>query len=171
MTSKLQIKLGQLELAFEGSEEFIKNDLTNLLEQVKKLGNVFASTPPSTASSGQSAASNSGVQNDPHPGSIDRNLTTSTIAAHLSANTGADLVIAAMARICVVGGAQKVTRRELTTEMRTATAYFKDNYVSNLTRILRTLITSKRINDLGSNTYALSASERTSLESKVAGAS
>ena len=161
MTSKLRVKLGRLELDFEGSEDFIKQELMTVLEQIKTLG---------------VAAGTAELEDDEEPKDTktktktNAGLTTSTIATTLEVSSGPELVIAALARLCLVGGAEKASRKDITTEMRSATAYFKETYVGNLTPALKGLITSNRINDVGSSNYSLTASEHTSLEAKIAAA-
>jgi hypothetical protein len=163
VTSKLRVKLGRIELEFEGSEDFIKQELMTVLAQVKTLGAAMDSLQDDEDDGNGDGDTKSKAKADP-------TLTTSTIAATLQVSSGPELVIAALARLCIVSGAAKASRKEIIVEMKTATAYFNDNYVGNLTSSLKGLITSKRINDLGSGNYTLSATERTALEPKIAAA-
>ena len=157
MTSKLRIKFGRVEVDFEGSEDFIKQDLAGFIAKLKELG----------VSSG--AVESDSVEG-PKSGKmdLDQSLSTSMICAKLGCDSGSELVIAALAKLCVVDGSDKVTRKELTTEMRKATTYFKENYVKNLSNSLDTLISGQRVNDLGSSIYSLHATEISSLKAKLA---
>jgi hypothetical protein len=163
MTSKLRVKLGRIELEFEGSEDFIKQELKTVLAEVKTLSAAMNLLPDDDDEDFSGGDKKSKTKTD-------SKLTTSTIAANLKVSSGPELIIAALARLCIVGGAEKASRKEIIKEMRTATAYFNENYVGNLSTSLKTLTTSKRINDLGSSNYSLSATEQTALEPKVAAA-
>jgi len=168
MTSKLRVKLGRMELEFEGSEEFIKQELMTVLTQFKTLG-VTANALDEGDDSGRGASIAADESKTGKP--IDGTITTSTIAAKLKVSSGPDLVIAALARLCLVAGGARASRKQLVSEMKGATAYYRESYRSNLSAALKTLITSQRVNDLGSNHYSLSATERASLEKQLAEAS
>ena len=159
MTSKLHVKLGRLELDFEGSEDFIKQELMTVLGKLKEFGALHDMNDDDAIE----------TKNGGKP-KLGGDLTTSTIAGKLGVDSGTELAIAAMVRLTVMQSADKATRTQITTEMRTATAYFKESYISNLTKSLKVLVTSQRLNDLGSSTYSLSASEKTKLEAKLAAA-
>lgn len=163
MTSKLRVKLGRIELEFEGSEDFIKQELMTVLDRIKAIGAAVTST------NGDDNNTEDADETKPKK-KVESTLSTSTIAATIGVSSGPELVIAALARLCLVGGAEKASRKQITAEMRNATAYFKETYVGNLTPGLKTLITSQRINDLGSGNYSLTATERTALEAKLADA-
>jgi hypothetical protein len=163
VTSKLRVKLGRLELDFEGSEDFIKQELVTLLTQLKTLGALSASDPDADAE--ESGDTGGGARKKTQPSS---DITTSTIAAKTGADSGPELAMAAAVRLTMIGGASKATRDEIVTEMRGASAYFKQTYVKNLTRTLKQLVTEQRLNDMGSNSYSIPAPERKKLEEKLA---
>jgi hypothetical protein len=159
VTSKLRVKLGRLELDFEGSEDFIKQELMTVLAQLKTLGALDIDGDDDAGGDGKPKSK---VK-------LDDELTTSTIAGKIGVDSGPELVMAAMIRLTMVGNAAKATREAITAEMRGATAYFKETYTNNLTSTLRRLVTGQRLNDLGSNSYSIPAPERTKLEAKIAG--
>lgn len=156
MTSKLRLKLGRIEVEFEGTEEFIKQDLLPLLQKAKDLVGAIEDSPPDDETQQKKTPTNF------------KDLTTSMISAQLGVDSGPELIVAALAKRCIVDKAAKVSRKELTAEMRTASTYFKDTYVGNLTKSLNSLIDAKRVNDLGSDNYSLHASEQAAVEKKLA---
>jgi len=95
---------------------------------------------------------------------------TDTIATLLSARSGPDLIIAAAAHLHFVQGKQKFTRQDLTAEMRSAPAHFKETFVNNLSTYLTGLTKADRLRLVAAGTYALSSKERQELEAKLANA-
>lgn len=95
---------------------------------------------------------------------------TDTIATLIGAKSGPDLIIAAAAHLHFTQGKQKFTRQDLTTEMRSAPAHFKETFVNNLSTYLTGLTKADRLRLVGAQTYALSNKERQSLETKLADA-
>ena len=79
-----------------------------------------------------------------------------------------DLVIAAAAQLTFVQQKDKFTRDDIAAEMKAAPIFFKQNMIGNLTATLNTLTKADRLNQSGKDVYALSSSERTSLEPKLA---
>jgi hypothetical protein len=88
--------------------------------------------------------------------------------AHLGATSGPELAIAAAARLTFVKKQDKFTRREIDTEMKSATTYYSKNMSSNLSSSLTTLVKGKRLNQIEKDVYALSANEKATLEVKLA---
>jgi hypothetical protein len=95
---------------------------------------------------------------------------TDTIATLIGVKSGSDLILAAAAHLHFVQGKQKFTRQELTTEMRSAPAHFKETFLNNLTTYLTALTKADRLRLVGTHTYALSNKERQDLEAKLAAA-
>lgn len=95
---------------------------------------------------------------------------TDTIATVIGAKSGPDLIVAAAAHLHFAEGKQKFTRQELTTEMRSAPAHFKETFVNNLSTYLTGLTKSDRLRLVGAHTYALSNKERQELETRLANA-
>jgi hypothetical protein len=100
-------------------------------------------------------------------GSSGLDLSTDTIATVLGAKSGTDLIIAAAANLHFVQGKQKFSRQQLTAEMRTAPAHFKETFLNNLSKYLTGLTKSDRLRLVASDTYAISSKERQELEAKL----
>jgi hypothetical protein len=93
---------------------------------------------------------------------------TDTIATLINASSGSDLVVAAAAHLHFTRGKVKFTRQELTAEMRTAPAHYKESFLNNLSKYLTSLTKADRLRLVGKDTYALSNKERKELETKLA---
>ena len=160
MSSKIRIRMGQLEVECEGTEEFLKKELPALLTAISSLYQQTGSRDVDDESPEEP------VRKSRQRGAVVG--TTGSLAATLKVKSGSDLAVAAAAQLTIVQGKASFTRKELIVEMRTATGYFKDNYVSNLTKILGTLVTGQKFNEVSANTYALKAAEKERLEKELA---
>lgn len=148
--ANIKITIGALALEYDGDQDFIENGLTKLLNDVvEKAGNV-APSPIHTEMAGSANPSTS--------------LSTNTIAQIIGVKTGSDLALAAVARMNIIQNKPSSTRQEILDEMREATSYFKDTFVSNLSAYLETLVKNRRVNLVARQTYALTAAERARLQ-------
>lgn len=157
--SRIRIVLGALEVEYEGEQSFIEDSLIRLTEDLLALSAKvpLASPPVSPADRGAPPPSGEGL-----------NATTNTVAQIISAKTGSDLALAAVARINIVKGQPTAPRADILEEMKQASTYYKDTYASNLSAYLDTLVKTKRINLVARSTYALAASERGRLAAMIA---
>lgn len=164
MTSKIKIRIGQIEIEYEGSEEFLKEELPDLLKAVtvlhKEAGGIMPvnvpESEPATGSNPVTAFDGSNLG------------TTNSIAAKLSAKTGSELAIAAAARLVLGSGLEQFSRKQLLQEMQNATQYYKSSYGSNLSKTIRTLVGDHRFIERAKDTYALKADVVKTLESQLA---
>lgn len=166
--AKIKLKVGSMELEYEGEPAFLTGGIEALLETMGGLASkVPVETPPPLPAEVQPANSN-----DNGDGSLVSSghftFSTNTIAAHLDAKTGPELVISALAQLELVQGKASSTRTEILAEMKSATTYYNQTMRSNMTKSLARLTSAKRINQIAKDTYALSANERKQLEAKVA---
>lgn len=156
MTSKIRIKLGEVEVEYEGSEEFLKKELPDLLSSISKL------YQESTTSGGPSKGAKKPKQGNIAVG------TTGTVASKIKAKSGSDLAIAAAAKLMLGDEKSSFSRDQLLTEMKSATTYYKKSYSNNFTKILSGLVKNDKLIETASNTYALTASAKTDLETTLA---
>lgn len=161
--AKIRVKVGSMEIEYEGDPAFLNGGIETLLVT---MGDLAARVPediapavPATVAvkAGSALSANDGP-----------NFSTNTIAAHIDAKTGPELVICAMGQLELVQGKSSSSRTEILAEMKSATTYFKETMRGNLSGSLNTLTKSKRINQISKDTYSLSASERKQVEAKVA---
>ena len=158
--AKIRIKVGSMEVEYEGEPSFLQDGLESLLAKVADL----STQVPSESDTGND------TPNGPTPLAPSKgpDFSTSTIAAHLSAKSTTELAICALAKLEIVDGKAGVKQSDISREMRTATTYYKKSMSSNLKKSLKTLIKDNRVNHGASDTYSLSATEKTKLEDSIA---
>jgi len=163
MTSKIRIKIGQIEVEYEGSEEFTKQELLGLIQTMSDLCKTAIPTPLPTAISPTPTLATAA---SPQP--LVGQISVGNIAAKIKCKKGPDLVLAAAASLALVKNKDCFTRQEILEEMKAATGYYKTTYMSNLTVYLNGLIKSAKLLERPSGEYALHANARSELESQLA---
>ncbi|HEV2336790.1 MAG TPA: hypothetical protein VGS13_14900 [Stellaceae bacterium] len=161
-TSKIRLKIGMIEIEYEGITTFLRDDLADLMQKLLTCYSEHKAAIPAETAVEQEHGRDGGA------GPREFTLSTSTIATRLGVGSGPDLALAASAHLAVVKKKDKFTRKELNDEMKTATTYFKANMTSNLSSILNALIKTNKLNEVATGVYALSAAEKTNLETKLA---
>jgi hypothetical protein len=96
MTSTVRIKAGSIEVEFEGSEEYMKDELPALVELLYSLSPADDSDEEEEAVELQATADTSKQK---------LQMTTNTIAAKLKAKKAGDLILAACGHLALVKGA------------------------------------------------------------------
>jgi hypothetical protein len=158
--ASIRIKLGQLEVDYQGDSDFLKSDLMNTV-------NKLLTRQMDRASAYDAADTPEGSQARPQRGGK-LNHSTSTMATLLGAKSGPDLIVAAAAHLHLAGGKNQYTRAELLDAMRAAPSHYRKTYASNLSRYLTTLTKADDLRLVGNDTYALSANKATDIEAKLA---
>src|SRR5271169_3191471 len=106
--AKIRLKLGHLEFDYEGDAAFLEEGIFNLLEKTADFyganqGSIAAaSEPPVTTGLGSGNGSAATLEHS-----------TTTIASHLGAKSGTELVIAVAAHLALAQARGKFTRKEL----------------------------------------------------------
>lgn len=160
MTSKIRIKMGAIEIEYEGSESFLKEELPALLTAVSDL--YKSSAPLIGASSLVTETAISSIT----PKKIEG--TTANLAAKLGGGTGPDLIMTAAAQLTFVQNKDKFSRKDLVTEIKSASAYYKVSYFSNLTPLLNGLVKDGKLMEPANGTYSLSAESLNNIGAKLA---
>lgn len=160
--AKIRLKIGQLEVEYEGKASFLQDELLNLMEKLTGFYTKHKEAIPIEPSQAQTGGAGSGSS----LGEFDHS--TNTIATHLNATSGPELAIAAAAYLAHVKKKDTFTRQEINNEMKSATTYYNANMSTNLSKALNTLVKSKRLNQVSKGVYALSATEKKALEAKLA---
>lgn len=159
MESKIKIKLGPIEVEYEGSEKFLKQELPDLIKTVSEL---YKTANLKVQDDEAFIRTNN---NDNEENVLQQS--TNSIAAKLLVNSGSELVIAAAAHLTFVKKQEIFTRKELLKEMQTASSYYKSSYSANFSTTLSTLIKSK-FNEPSTGKYALTANAKSELRPKLA---
>jgi hypothetical protein len=167
MTSKIRIKLGTLEVDYEGPEEFLKQDLPSFLKNLAELQPILAPSPKSKAPGNGEGGDGSGSESNGSGGEETSDLSVESIAAKLGANSGPDLILAAAACLTFSKKQKNYSRKDLLTEMKLATGYYKSSYSKNLSAYLKTLLADSKLNQGADSKYALPAPARDEILPKL----
>jgi hypothetical protein len=152
--SRISVKLGDLEIEYEGEQKFITDGLLS-----------FAKEFVAAAGENVIATSRVGLKADRKGAAA---LSASSIAQKLGSKTGPDLAVAAAAHLILAKKKDQFSHTELLAEMREAKTFYKKSYHNNLGNSLKTLVSAGRFNHIGGNDYALSENEITDLGGKLA---
>jgi hypothetical protein len=158
--AKIKIKVGQIEIDYEGDAGFLKD---GLLEICKELTQLHEHIPAPRQPQEQSQSSIAAVV-----GKSAGKHSTVTIATVLGAETGPDLITVAAAYLHFSGGKVEFTRGQLLAAMKTASGYWKETYSNNLTAALDRLTKADKLRVVKDDTYSLPAKEITRLEAELA---
>jgi len=164
MSSKIRIKNGTMEVEYEGTDEFIKNDLIKLVSSISELPKKTDQPPQGEGLITPKGAS----QKDEKSKSAKSLGTTANIAALLNCKKGPDLIIAACAHLTFVEGKSSFSRQEIIDQMKPASPYFKTGYIDNLSNYLNSLIKAKTLNEVSKGVYNLSADAQKDLKGRLA---
>jgi hypothetical protein len=157
MTSKVKIKAGSIEVEFEGSEEYMTDELPALVELLYSLSPVEESVEEESVE----------LQASTDTSKQTLQMTTNTIAAKMNAKKGTELILAACGHLALVKGASTYTRSNILAEMKLATNFYKQTMTKNLSSSLKTLVKQNKLLETATDTYALDASAKTAIESTL----
>jgi hypothetical protein len=162
MVSKIRIKLGPLEVEYEGDEVFFKEELPQILSEISRMvkeTGIGISAEPTILSSTEekSPPSGRGLQG-----------TITTFASKLQPKGGPELILAAAAKLTFNDGLPIFTRDQLNDEMKNASGYYKQSYSKNLISNLTSLIKSGKLIENSKGRYSLDARLKSDLESRLA---
>lgn len=164
-TSKIRVRMGEIEVECEGTESFLKNELPNLLSAVSRL---YGESGQKAAVNKRHEAGGAAGTRGESEGTIKG--TTATLAGRLKVKSGNDLILAAAAHLTFVANSAEFSRQDLLDQVRGATGYFKDSYSKNLTNYLNSRVKAGQLMEPRTGHYALSAGEverlRTALAAK-----
>jgi hypothetical protein len=157
--AKIKIKVGEVEIDYEGDAAFLKD---GLLEVCKELSQLNEHIPVSRTPQHHKAR-------EDHAGgkSLGKHSIV-TIATLLGANSGPELVGAAAAYLHFSEGKTEFTRAEILNSMKTATGYWQENYSANLSGSLKSLTKADKLRVVRDDTYSLPAKESKRLEAEIA---
>ena len=164
MSSKVRIKAGPVEFEYEGDTELSVSDIKDLFSHIETLFKVPVLSEPEqhTPASEPPAASGSVLPSNPP-----KMLHISSIATKLMAKTGPELAVAAAAALQIFEKKNSFTRVELHETMKKATMHYKTSMLSNMTKILQSLLGSK-FNQVSDGVYSLTANEHDRLVTQLA---
>jgi hypothetical protein len=162
--SKIRVKFGNIEIDFEGTEKYIRDDLPSLLELIFTCSVASENNLETDIDVGEAEE----LPASPDPAQQRIQMTTNTIAAKLNVKTGADLAVAACAHLCLVKGVEMFERKNILAEMQTASNYYQQSYSKNLSRILSRLVKDNKLIERSKDKYALTANTKKDMEALLA---
>jgi len=154
--SKIRIKIGQIEVEYEGPEQFLKKELPDLLEALTELHN---------KSGNLNIAGNVAGDDNAGAGVSDNGIigTIATIAGKLGSKSANDLIIAAAAQLTFVGKKSEFSRKDLHDSIKSATGYYKESMSKNFTNYLSGRVKAGELMEARAGHYALSAQKKQEL--------
>ncbi|MCB1838859.1 MAG: hypothetical protein KDI61_01170 [Alphaproteobacteria bacterium] len=161
LPTKIRLKVGAIEVEYEGDIAELKEHLPDLLETVTGIDVPENVQPAETA--GMSAPNVVSMQ-----GKHKMEGTTNSIASAIGCKSGPDLIKAASLQLTLVQGKEKFTRRELIAEMKTST-YHKETYIRNLGSYLKTLF-KDFLNESSKDTFSIKPAALEQYRSQLAAA-
>ncbi len=153
MEARIKLKLGDVEIEYEGTEAFFKDELPAILEAISKLR-----FPQSQQS---------GPPRPPSPGKPVTG-TTAAIAAKVGAKSGSELIMAAAAKLTLVDGVGEFSRDQLHAAMKSATGLYKKSYTNNFGNYLGSLMKAQQLHEVSKDTFSLPQNVRAELEKQLA---
>jgi hypothetical protein len=159
--AKIRLKIGQLEVEYEGPPSFLEDGLLNMMTKIVGFYQEHSSAIPTDPPPSQQANGASPTEKLDH--------STNTIATVLGVKSGSDLVIAASAKLSLVDQMDRFGRKNISEEMQSASSFYRKTYGNNLSKYLDGLVKSDRLRLVAQNTYAVSSKERSALEAKLVG--
>ena len=166
MTIKFKAKFGATEIEYEGSEEFLKKELPQVVETFSTLlSKVDYEDAAESSEPERDAAADTAYKK---PSGRLQDMTVGEIAEKLDCKTGPDLALAACSYLTFVEGKDIFERKEILEAMQNAAAYYKGNFSSNLTSTIKNMVKDGKLASRANNKFALQATERKSLEGSIA---
>jgi hypothetical protein len=165
MASKLRLKLGPIEVEYEGEEEFLKDELPNLLRAVLELQKSAKGLKLEDNAAANGDDENGGGDEKTTTGKVE--LSTGSVASKLGCKSGPDLVYAACAHLALVKGMAAYPRKEILKEAKTATAFYNKSVSANLTKHLNSLVSTDKLNETSAGVFALQAKALADIKAKL----
>jgi len=153
-----------MEVEYEGTDEFIKNDLLKLMSSVSELSK--KSDQPSQGEGEKKPKSK--AQEDEKRKDAKSYGTTANIAAKLDCKSGPDLIIAACGYLTFVEGKPSFTRKQIIDQIKPASPYYKASFLANLSSSLNRLRDAGKLNEVSKDVYSLDPSAQKDLKSRLA---
>jgi hypothetical protein len=158
---KFRMKSSLLEFEYEGAASFIGKNLLEFIQNVNEAHRDFSPIEIDKKSPSESPAK-TGNPSSPNP-----KLSASTIAINIKAKTGPDLALASCVYLSLSEGKESFSRQEILDTMKTVVGVYNQTMSKNLSQTIETLVRNKKIQQLSSSNYSLSAITRSEMEMKL----
>jgi hypothetical protein len=162
MTAELRVgvKIGRVELEFEGSNKTFEEKIEPLLKDLIKFGkdNNLDDIP---------SVANANIP--PKAPAASFAMTVKAIASKLGGGSGTEVLYAAVVSLAIIKKKETFTRKEINDEMKQAIGYYKATYSSgNLSGYLDALSKQGTIIETAKDTYAVNEQARKKMELELA---
>jgi len=161
--SKINLKVGQVTVEFEGSEEFIKDGLFNLVKDLSELDSNQQRISPEVIHLSSDNGENLEVENT---SSIIEG-TINSIAAKLNVSSGPELIIAAACHLHFVKNQPKFNRTDLLEQCKEAPNYFKKSHSGNFSQNINSLVKNNKLIEVSKDVFSIPAQEIEELKNKL----
>ena len=161
MACKIGIKIGNVEINYEGEESFFRDELPKMISSITVLmkdKDLCLPKPEATTSSPEKNTPGNGRKVD---------LSVANIAKKIGQKNGPDLVLAAAGYLTFVEGIESFTRGQLWAKMKTAPSLNHASFNNNLTKYINGLVDSGLFIQNAAGKYALSPNGLAKLESAL----
>lgn len=159
MSSKIKLKIGPVEVECEGSEDFLKSELPELLKLALSIHKEHAAIPPAAEE-----------RADPKPKGTSGQtvqMSVKSVAAKLSASKGPEIIMAAVASLALMKGKEAFPRQEILDEMKLAAGYYKASMRGNLSGSLKGLVDSGDLIEQSSEVYTIPPDKLAEIEARL----
>jgi hypothetical protein len=157
MNMKVGLKIGSIELDFEGPSETFETKFESVFNDLLEFGKANFGVAPMDKSSVA-----------PKGSAVAPAMTVKAIAAKLGGESGGELLYAAVAGLAVIKQKETFSRQEILDEMRLAIGYYKPTYSGNLTAYLEAASKKGLIIETAKDVYAVKDATRTEMEQRLA---
>lgn len=161
MSCKFRIKLGPVEVEYEGNEEYKKEKLLELASEIMR---IYESSEKKAE--GDSGAHDKGTGKDAGKGTGVQ-LTTGNIASKLDLGKGKELLLASCAYLEFLAHKETYKRDDILAQAKTATGFYKTSHGANLTIYLKRLVSAHKLNEIAEGTYTMTDKVRNELKVKL----
>lgn len=161
--SKIKIRMGAIEIEYEGSTQFLKEEFLELVEAVSKLHK--ATHEPLSGTGSVEAASKQPITVNVNEAKIVGS--TNEIAKKLGGENGTQLIVAAAAKLFFVDGKSTFSNVELRKEMNSATSFVDKSMKSNFAANLKSAVLKDKLKETGTDTYSLPAKIEDDMRAKL----
>ncbi|MFK4002950.1 hypothetical protein [Qipengyuania sp. NPDC077563] len=167
MSTKIQMRAGEVEFTFESDNSISVTEAQQFLEKIHDIAKSVGQPKSATSAVTDSVEENSSTQEAHKQSGAPLDLHVNSVAEQLGAKSGPEVAMAAAAFLQLVEGKESFSRKELLETMKEATNYYSQTMSKNLSATLKNLIGSK-LTQLKSDRYAIKAVELSNLRSRLA---
>lgn len=164
MTTKIQLRAGDVELLYETDTPVAVSDVREFISQIQDVAEALGPRKSGVAHERQDVLEETNI---PVAESQKIELHLNTIADRLGVKNASDLAVAAAAYLQIVEGEESFSRREWLKAMQSGTNFYNQNMSSNFSKTVGRL-TGSKVNQLSNDKFALKSNVLSELRGKLA---